>query len=150
MNRRAMIRKSAWLVAAAASPDAWPLPVPQFQLGACDWSVGKSLNPEAFDRAKQIGLQGIQVSYNTSKNPDGLSVADTLQSIKAAAERTGVKVSSLAIGELNRVPYKSAEIAEQWVWNSVDAAAGLGVKVVCLLFSPTETFEMMKRVRKRL
>ncbi|MCF0042489.1 sugar phosphate isomerase/epimerase family protein [Dyadobacter fanqingshengii] len=134
MDRREMIRKSAWLVAAAASPVAWPLPVPRFQLGACDWSVGKSLNPEAFDRAQQIGLQGIQVSYNTSKNPSGLSVTDTLKTIKAASKRTGVKVSSLAIGELNRVPYKSAEIAEEWVWNSVDAAAALGVDVVLLAF----------------
>ena len=67
-----MIRKSALLVAATVSADVFPPAVPQFQLGACDWSVGKSLNPEAFDRAKQISLQGIQVSYNTSKDPEGL------------------------------------------------------------------------------
>ncbi|SKC11202.1 sugar phosphate isomerase/epimerase family protein [Dyadobacter psychrophilus] len=134
MDRREMIRKSALLMAVVASPDILSMPVPQFQLGACDWSVGKSLNPEAFDRAKDIGLQGIQVSYNNSKNPEGLSVDNTLQSIKAASERTGVKVSSLAIGELNRAPYKSVEVSEEWVWNSVDAAAGLGVHVVLLAF----------------
>lgn len=134
LDRREMIRKSAWLVAAAASPDALSQASPRFQLGACDWSVGKSLNPEAFDRAKEIGLQGIQVSYNTAKDHDGLSVGDTLQSIKAASQRTGVKVSSLAIGELNRTPYKSEEKAEEWVWKSVDAAVGLEVKVILMAF----------------
>lgn len=129
-----MIRKSALLVAATVSADVFPPAVLQFQLGACDWSVGKSLNPEAFDRAKQIGLQGIQVSYNTSKDPEGLSVKDTLDSIKAASKRTGVKVSSLAIGELNRTPYKSEQKAEEWVWKSVDAAVSLKVNVVLLAF----------------
>ncbi len=40
----------------------------------------------------------------------------------------------MAIGELNRVPYKSEPRTEEWVWNSVDAARALGVKVVLLAF----------------
>jgi sugar phosphate isomerase/epimerase len=134
IDRREMIRTSALLVAAASLPETSLQPGPRFQLGACDWSLGKSLDPEAFDRAKQVGLQGVQVSFNTSKNPDGLSVVETLQSIKDASSRTGVKISSLAIGELNRVPYKSSEKAEEWVWNSIDAALGLRVKVILLAF----------------
>ncbi|MCE7063050.1 sugar phosphate isomerase/epimerase [Dyadobacter sp. CY343] len=133
LSRRELLRKSA-LMCLAASQD-WILPAaPRFQLGACDWSVGKALNPEAFDRAKQIGLQGIQISYNTSKDQAGLSVPTTLQSIKEASTRTGVKISSLAIGELNRVPYKSDPRTEEWVWNSVNAAKELGVKVILLAF----------------
>lgn len=130
LNRREMIRSSALLLASATLPRL----APKFQLGACDWSVGRTLNPEAFDRAKQIGLQGIQVSYNTGKNEKGLAVPETLQSIRDASARTGVKVSSLAIGELNRVPYKSQPKTEEWVWNSVDAAGALGVKVILLAF----------------
>lgn len=133
-SRREALRRSALLIAATSSFDLLAKPAPRFQLGACDWSVGKSLNPEAFDRAKEIGLQGIQVSYNTGKNHVGLSDAATLQSIKDASKRTGVKVSSLAIGELNRYPYKSDPQTEAWVWNSVDAAKALGVKVILLAF----------------
>ena len=133
-NRREAIQKGALLLAATSTFDFLPNRVPQFQLGACDWSVGKSLNPEAFDRAKEIGLQGIQVSYNTGKNHIGLSDPATLQSIKDASKRTGIKVSSLAIGELNRNPYKSDPKTEAWVWNSVDAAKALGVKVILLAF----------------
>src|SRR5215217_1786434 len=131
-GRREMIKKSSFLLACSMIPDDLYHSAPKFQLGACDWSVGKSMNPEAFDRAKQIGLQGIQVSYNTGQDHKGLSIPATLQAIRDASERTGVKVSSLAIGELNRVPYKSKPETEEWVWNSVNAAQALGVKVILL------------------
>jgi L-ribulose-5-phosphate 3-epimerase len=133
-NRREAIKRGALFMAASSNLDLLTKPASKFQLGACDWSVGRSLNPEAFDRAKEIGLQGIQVSYNTAKNHEGLSNPETLQSIKEASKRTGIKVSSLAIGELNRNPYKSDPKTEAWVWNSVDAAKALGVKVILLAF----------------
>ena len=132
LNRRELIRRCAFLAVSSACD--WSFFDPKLQLGACDWSVGKGLNPEAFDRAKQIGLQGIQVSYNTGKDQAGLSVPATLKSIHEASSRTGVKVASLAIGELNRVPYKSQPKTEEWVWNSVDAAKALNVKVILLAF----------------
>jgi len=139
LNRREMLKSSALLLASAAIDNDNALKtahaeVPRYQIGACDWSVGRQLSPEAFDRAKQIGLHGIQVSYNTGKDEKGLSAPETLQAIRDASARTGVKVSSLAIGELNRVPYKSQPKTEEWVWNSVDAAKALGVKVILLAF----------------
>jgi len=134
ISRREMIKKGALLIAASSSSDLFLKSAPQFKLGACDWSIGKSLNPEAFDRAKQIGLQGIQLSYNTGKDYAGLSVTETLNSIKEASKRTGVAVSSLAIGELNRVPYKSDPRTEEWVYHAITAAKALGVKVILLAF----------------
>ncbi|WP_229216487.1 sugar phosphate isomerase/epimerase [Dyadobacter sp. 3J3] len=105
-----------------------------FQLGACDWSLGQTLSPDAFDIAKKIGLQGVQVSYNTSKEPSGLSDPKTLEIIRQASKNTGIKISSLAIGELNRVPYKSDPRTEDWVLKSIDAAKELGAKVILLAF----------------
>jgi len=139
LNRREMLKSSALLLASAAFDEDNALKTgraiaPKYQIGACDWSVGRQLSPEAFERAKQIGLDGIQVSYNTGKDEKGLSVPETLQAIREASARTGVKVSSLAIGELNRTPYKSQPKTEEWVWNSVDAAKALGVKVILLAF----------------
>jgi L-ribulose-5-phosphate 3-epimerase len=132
LNRREMIKSSTLLLASVL--DTGTAFAQKFQIGACDWSVGRTLSPYAFDRAKLIGLDGIQVSYNTGKDEKGLSVPETLKSIREASERTGVKVSSLAIGELNRTPYKSEPKTEEWVWNSVDAAKALGVKVILLAF----------------
>ncbi|ACT94913.1 sugar phosphate isomerase/epimerase family protein [Dyadobacter fermentans] len=131
MNRREMLKSTALLVASSMFDNEGAA---RYRIGACDWSLGKQLSPEAFERAKQIGLNGVQVSYNTGKDEKGLSVPETLQAIRDASARTGVKVSSLAIGELNRVPYKSKPQTEEWVWNSVDAAKALGVNVVLLAF----------------
>jgi L-ribulose-5-phosphate 3-epimerase len=133
LTRRTMIKSSALMLAAASSGVLFEAP-PRLQLGACDWSVGKMLNPEAFDRARAIGLQGIQVSYNTGNDHVGLSNPATLKSIQDASARTGVQVSSLALGILNSVPYKSDPKTEEWVWNSVNAAKALGVKVILLAF----------------
>jgi L-ribulose-5-phosphate 3-epimerase len=157
INRREALKKASLMVAASTSVAFIRKPAPRLQLGACDWSVGKSLNPEAFDRAKEIGLQGIQLSYNTGQNHVGLSDPATLQTIRDAAKRTGVKISSLAIGELNRNPYKSDPKTEAWVAQSIDAAKELGVKVILLAFfsagdlrndeaGKKEVIERLKRV----
>lgn len=134
ISRRNALKKSCIGVGALATADWMTFRKKNFRLGACDWSLGKTLNPEAFDLAKKIGLHGVQVSYNRHDDVKGLSVPSRLEQIKSAAAQTGVQVSSLAIGELNNTPYKSEAQTEEWVWNSVDAARSLGVQVVLLAF----------------
>ncbi|GLU50918.1 sugar phosphate isomerase/epimerase family protein [Dyadobacter frigoris] len=134
MNRRQAIKKSALLFGAAARLEMSGVVKSAFKLGACDWSLGKTLSPDAFDIARKIGLQGVQVSYNASKDPTGLSDPKTLEIIRQASKDSGVKISSLAIGELNRVPYKSDPRAEEWVLKSIDTAKELGAKVILLAF----------------
>lgn len=133
ITRRQAIKKSLLHVGTVAAMD-FPLKKSPFQLGACDWSLGKTMDPAAFEVAKQIGLQGVQLSYNRGNDHVGLSNPATLNAIKTAAKQSGVKISSLAIGELNNVPYKSEPETEEWVWNSVDIANSLGVKVILLAF----------------
>lgn len=133
ITRRQAIKKSLLHVGAVAAM-GFPLKKSQFQLGACDWSLGKTMDPVAFEMAKQIGLQGVQLSYNRGNDHVGLSNPATLKTIKAAAKLSGVKISSLAIGELNNVPYKSEPETEEWVWNSIDIANSLGVNVILLAF----------------
>ena len=35
-----------------------------FRIGACDWSIGQKQNTAAFDVAREIGLEGVQVSFS--------------------------------------------------------------------------------------
>lgn len=105
-----------------------------FYIGACDWSIGKSSNIEAFDLAREIGLDGLMINMGSEKNDLHLRKKENQEAWLKAAQRTGVKISSLAIGELNNVPYKSDPRTRQWVWDSVDVASNLGVKVVLLAF----------------
>ncbi len=138
LTRRELIKQSAWLTAFACSSFATDANCAakkkHFRIGACDWSLGKSSDPAAFELAKQIGLDGIMVNMGSEKNNLHLREKNVQQQWLAASRETGVKISSIAIGELNNVPYKSDPRTEQWVWDSVDTARNLDVPVVLLAF----------------
>lgn len=127
-----------------------------FKVGACDWSLGKSADLGAFELAKAIGLQGIQVSLGNVANDLHLRQPALQTKYLAASKSSGVKISSLAIGELNNVPYKSDPRTEQWVSDSIDVAQAFGVKVILLAFfskndlrnDPAGIQEVIRRLKK--
>ena len=138
LTRRELIKQSAWLAAFAGSSFDIIASVAgkkkHFKIGACDWSLGKSSDTGAFEIAKQIGLNGIQVNMGSEKDNLHLREKNVQQQYLELSEQTGIKISSIAIGELNNVPYKSDPRTEQWVWDSVDVAKNLNVPVVLLAF----------------
>jgi len=142
MNRRTLLEKALLLTGATTlSPllgESFSTDKLQrkrnFLIGACDWSINGLASLKAFDTAKQIGLDGIQVSLNSVKDEVYLRDPAMQQQYKDAAKRTGVAVSGLALGILNEIPYKSEARTEQWVQDSVDVAKALGVKAILLAF----------------
>lgn len=106
----------------------------KFRIGACDWSIGKSSNIEAFEVARKIGVQGIMVNMGFERNNMHLRQKTLQQSYLDVSRKTGVDISSLAIAELNQVPYKSDPRTIEWVWDSIEVASNLGVGVVMLAF----------------
>jgi len=106
----------------------------KLRIGACDWSLRKSSDPGSFEVAKAIGLQGVQLNLGSESNKMHLREAAVQQQFKAASAKTGIAIASLAIGELNNVPYKSEPKTEQWVSDSLDVAKALGVNVILLAF----------------
>src|SRR6476620_3285808 len=106
----------------------------RLSIGACDWSIGKSSDPAAFAVAKEIGLEGIMVNIGTEHNNMHLRQKKVQQYFLKASEDTGVKISSVALAELNNIPYKSDPRTIEWVHDSVDVAKALGVHVVLLAF----------------
>src|SRR5664279_6529354 len=128
LSCRAMIRQSvqatAWLVLAANCAPLFAAPEKRrFRLGACDWSIGEMGDPGAFEVAKQIGLDGVQVSLGTAANDMRLRKPEVQQQYKEAANKAGLEVASLAIGELNSIPYKSDPRTVPWVSDSIDAVS---------------------------
>ena len=105
-----------------------------FKIGACDWSIGKMADPAAFDVAKQIGLDGVQVSLGTTADNMHLRKPEMRQRYLDAAKQTGVAVASLAIGELNKIPYKSDPRTVEWVSDCIDVCKALKVRLVLLAF----------------
>jgi sugar phosphate isomerase/epimerase len=115
----------------AAEPAAQP---PRFRIGACDWSIGQMASPAAFAVARQIGLDGLQVSLGTAANDMALRKPEVQARYREAAAATGVGIGSLAIGEMNNIPYKSDPRAETWVRDSIEVCQALDCRVVLLAF----------------
>jgi L-ribulose-5-phosphate 3-epimerase len=139
ISRREMIRHSAqataWLALAAhCAPLLAASGKRRYRLGACDWSIGKMGDPRAFEVAKEIGLDGVQVSLGTAADDMRLRKPEVQQQYLAAAKQADLQVASLAIGELNSIPYKSDPRTVQWVSDSIDVCKALGVRVVLLAF----------------
>src|SRR5688572_9140813 len=87
----------------------------QLSIGACDWSIGKSSDPAAFEVAKQIGLQGLMVNIGNLDNDLHLRRKEVQQTFLDASRDSGVEISSVALAELNQVPYKSDPRTIEWV-----------------------------------
>jgi L-ribulose-5-phosphate 3-epimerase len=139
LSRRQMLARSVQLAAGLAVADEWVhlFAAPEqrrFRLGACDWSIGKMGDPGAFEVAKQIGLDGVQVSLGTAANDMRLRQPAVQQVFKDGAKQAGMQVASLAIGELNSIPYKSDPRTVPWVADSITVCQALGVRVVLLAF----------------
>jgi sugar phosphate isomerase/epimerase len=134
LTRRKLLKNGLLLTAAASFDATGYFPKKKFRIGACDWSIGKSSNVEAFDVARRIGLDGIMVNMGSYENNMHLRDPKLQKIWKEASARTGVKISSLALGEMNNHPYKSEPYTQQWVSDSIDVAKNLGVTVILLAF----------------
>ena len=106
----------------------------KFKIGACDWSLGQNSTLAAFDVAKSIGLDGVQVNLGTRQDGMHLRNKNTQIQFRDKAKETGIAISSMAIGELNNVPYKSDNQTDAWVFDAIDAATFFNVEVVLLAF----------------
>ncbi|RDC61610.1 sugar phosphate isomerase/epimerase family protein [Adhaeribacter pallidiroseus] len=137
-TRRQLIKRSALVAGLVTIAPWWTLlsagKLKKYKISTCDWSIDKGSKVEAMALAKKIGLDGVQVSLGTVENNMHLRLPEIQKAYKEAAKKYGVQVSSLAIGELNNVPYKSEPITEEWVSDSIDVAQAMGCKVILLAF----------------
>ena len=132
---RRSVQATAWLALVANCTPLFAAPDKRrFRIGACDWSIGKMGDPGAFAVAKEIGLDGVQVSLGTVANELCLRQPEVQRQYQEAAKQAGLEVASLAIGELNNIPYKSDPRTVQWVSDSIDVCQAFGVRVVLLAF----------------
>lgn len=134
------ISRRAFLVSLAAAVGAagWhrrlradDLPV---RFGACDWSMGKALDPAALDLAAQIGLEGVEISAGDPA--DTLAIADPAlrEQYKEAMNRTGRVVSSVAMGLLNNAPLAEDSRGPAWLNQTIDAARDLNASIILVAF----------------
>lgn len=128
----------------------------RYKIGACDWSLGKLGEPASFEIARQVGLDGVQISLGTEADGMKLRKSEVQQQFKDAATKAGVEISGLAIGELNQIPYQTDARAEVWVSDGIGVMPTLGVKVMLVPFfgkadlvnNPAAADEVVRRLKK--
>lgn len=133
-TRREMIRTTACFTAAAALVShiapLWAAPESRaFKIGACEWNLGK-LSPATLDTAREIGLDGVQVTMggvSTGLNMRQASVRDTYLE---ASRRTGVALASLALAETNEVPLFNDPRGAVWLLDSIEVCRALNLRVI--------------------
>lgn len=105
-----------------------------FKLGVCDWTIGRTTQPEAFDVAKRIGLDGVQVDFGAGAQELPLFDPARQRSILERAEQNQLEVASLAMGTLNEIPYKSDPRAERWVERAIEVCGAMKTDIILLAF----------------
>lgn len=103
------------------------------KFGMCDWSIGRK-DPSVFELAKEIGLDGVEVSIGYPEDNLQLRRPEVQKGYLEAARKTGLSISSTAMGVLNDVPLMSEPKAALWVADGIEATARLGAKSMLLAF----------------
>ncbi|NND33364.1 MAG: sugar phosphate isomerase/epimerase [Saprospiraceae bacterium] len=106
----------------------------RFKIGACDWSIGQRGKMEAFNVAKTLKLDGLQISFRVTDIDPLLERTSIRSDFQQRSKTTGIAIGSLALGLLNEYPYKSDPRTQQWVIDSIETAKAMDVKVVLLAF----------------
>ncbi len=103
-------------------------------IGICDWNLGDMCDPEQIPRAREAGLEGIQVSLGRS--PDEIILRDP--AVRARYRDLGrqhdIAFHSIALGLLNGNPLAEQPRAAVWVVDAIEAAVALGAGNVLLAF----------------
>lgn len=156
MTRRDLLRTAAGLAGLEAFGARPSARAGHFDIGACDWSLGQRAKTDALTVAKQLGLDGVQVSMGSVDNDLQLRRPDIQRAYREAASATGVRIGGVALDLMNQVPYKSDPRTEQWVSDGIDVANALGVHVILLAFfekgdlrnDPEGQAEVIRRLRR--
>lgn len=109
-------------------------PKKSLKIGACDWSLGMNSDIRAFEIAKNIGLDGLMIDVGSPENNLHLRQKELQEQYKKESARTGIAISSVAMGTMNNHPYKSDARTDEWVSDTIDVAKNLGAPVILLAF----------------
>jgi L-ribulose-5-phosphate 3-epimerase len=156
-SRRDLLKNATALLSAGLCGGARRgLAAARFNLGACDWSIGMRGKTEALALARQLGLDGVQVSMGSVENDLQLRRPEVQRAYRDAAAASGVRIAGIALDLFNQVPYKSDPRTERWVSDSIDVARSLDVRVVLLAFfergdlrhDPDGQAEVIRRLKR--
>jgi sugar phosphate isomerase/epimerase len=134
---QAAVGGTAWMALAGrpAAADQQPRQAAEgLRVAMCDWNLGKTGQVEAIRLAREIGLDGVEVSINFPGYGKHLRDPAVQQEFISAMKQERIPAPSVALGVLNGVPLKSEPKAALWVADAIEVARALGAGVMLLAF----------------
>jgi len=126
-----LLANPAMLLASGATEE------PKWKVGITDWDLrGVMGRTTSFALAKELGIEGVQVSYQSEapNRPDSLAIRANRPRFLAAAREAGVAITSFCIGQLNSYPLATTPEAENWVEDCLEAMDEMDIEVVLIPF----------------
>ena len=105
------------------------------KVGMCDWNLGGSCKPELIPTAKEVGLDGIQVSVGTDPNNIPLRDPAVRKRYLDLGKEHGIKFCSTAAGSiLNSIPLATEPQSAVYAIDAIEAAKALGGSCMLMAF----------------
>ncbi|MCM8532736.1 MAG: sugar phosphate isomerase/epimerase [Lentisphaeraceae bacterium] len=125
-----------------------------FKVGVCDWNIRATGVPDAFVKAKEIGLDGIQLSYVPRHKDYDLRQKSVQQMYLKQAKKNNIEIASMAMGIFNKKPFSTDEDSAVWADECLDIMLGMNQKLVLFAFFGKGDIkgnpELQKKVISRL
>ena len=103
------------------------------KIGICDWDLHATGRLSSFAIAKELGFEGVQVSYQT-EGPESLAVKANRLKFLEAEKESGVSIASFSIGQLCNRPLATTPESIDWVEDCLNAMVEMNVDQVLIPF----------------
>ncbi|CAM3579042.1 sugar phosphate isomerase/epimerase family protein [Sphingobacterium prati] len=137
MNRKKFIRDTLFLIGVAALPSAvFAAPKRRYNVAVIDLMILKRQKLSAFDLAKEIGADGLEVDMGGLGNRVTFEskLGDPVQrkAFLDKAKETGITICSLAMTGFYAQSFATRPTYQQMVGDCLEACQNMGVKVAFL------------------
>lgn len=109
---------------------------PAFRVGVCDWMILKRQKLGAFQVAKDVGADGVELDMGGLGNrptfDSKLGEPEAREQFLAKARELGVEICSIAMSGFYAQSFAEREGVERMVQDAIDTARAMGVKVLFL------------------
>ncbi len=134
--RRCVLALATFACLAPARMAATPPAPPRYRVAVCDWMILKRQKLGAFELAKQVGADGVEVDMGglgTRPTFDSkLGDAAVREQFLAKSRELGVAISSIAMSGFYAQSFAERPGIERVVQDAIDTARAMDVRVVFL------------------
>jgi sugar phosphate isomerase/epimerase len=130
-TRRELLRSAVAAGIAARAIHAAPA---RFRVGVTDWNLRLGADPKAVPLAKQLGFDGVQVSFGRKLVDDKLPVdnPELIQRYLALSAEEKIPLDGTCVDRLHENGLKSDPLAPRWVHDAIRLTKALKTDVLLL------------------